>query len=264
MVDSEADCGEMESLLAGKNFVFTCSNDGIEALKVFREGFFDLVLTDLALPSLDGMGLLSAIKEINPRVPVIIISGRGDAATVVSCLKCGAENFLTKPLQKDMLLKVTDQALAISYSRLGGHVFEGKARQITCLKCSSRPEVIKEIIFLIAQSAITIKFTENDLDNNIKLALVEAITNAMEHGHNWDENKLVDITADIDYDQLEVTVQDYGSGFDVKALSNPTERENLFSERGRGIFLMQAIMDEVRFNEAGNRITLLRKRSRIK
>jgi DNA-binding response OmpR family regulator len=262
-VDSKAACEELQSLLEGKNFICTCSNDGIDALRIFREGFFDLVLTDLALPSLDGMHLLSAIKEINPRVPVIIISGQGDAATVVSCLKCGAENFLTKPLQQDMLLKVIDQALSISASRFGKHIFEGKARQVTCLQCSSRPELIKEIIFLIAQSAITINFAENDLDNNIKLALVEAITNAMEHGHKWDESKMVDITIDIDYDQLKVTIQDCGPGFDVNAVSNPTEQEHLFSERGRGIFLMQAIMDDVRFNEIGNRITLVRQRAQI-
>jgi FixJ family two-component response regulator len=260
MADGEASCAVLEELLVNRGFVTTCRNDGVTALQAFQQGFYDLVLTDLDLPSLDGMRLLSAIKEVNPRVPVIIISGRGDADTVVSCLKSGAENFLTKPVQEEVLIKVVNQALAISRTRLGKHVFEGRARQSTSLQSPSRPEVIKEIIFLITQSALAINYIETDLDNNIKLALVEAITNAMEHGHKWDEDKLVDIYVDIDYHQLKVVVQDQGEGFDLKALSDPTDLENLISERGRGIFLIQAIMDEVIFNERGNCITMISKR----
>ena len=261
MVDTEDTCNALVSPLTSRGYLVTCRHDGKQALTAFNEGYFDLVLTDIELPSLDGMQLLTTIKEVNPRVPVIIISGQGDVQTVVDSLKNGAENFLTKPLQEDVLLKVIEQALAISYSRLGINVFEGQARQVTYLKSPSSPEAIKEIIFLVAQSAVTINYAENDLDNNIKLALVEAITNAMEHGHSWDAVKLVEVTIDINPDELKVMVCDQGPGFNVKAQPDPTDPERLLLERGRGVFLMRAIMDEVQFNDKGNCVELIKRRA---
>lgn len=260
VADDGNNCKYLVDWFAQRNFVAVGREDGIAALQVFREGYFDLVLTAVELPQLSGMQLLQTIKEINPRVPVIMISGTGSVQTVVEALKLGAENFLIKPLSDDDLVMVVDQALAISFNRLGPGVFEGQSRQVTTLKCPSRSELIAEVVFMAAQSAVNMGYVENDLDNNIKLALVEAITNAMEHGHAWDESKIVTVTLDISRECFWVKIEDQGPGFECLSCADPTDPENLFLERGRGIFLMRTIMDEVSYGDDGRSVVMIKNR----
>lgn len=236
------------------------AGDGQEALRLFSQAPCDLVISDLRMPGMDGLQLLHAIKDINPRVPFIFISGYGDIPTVVEALKAGAENFLTKPLEMDLLAKVVAQSLSLSATQAPHMLQPARIRQITRLEVPSHFEYIRELVSLIAQSAVCVGYAHYDLDNNLKLALVEALTNAMEHGNRWEGDRLVRLEADLTGDCLRVTIEDQGPGFDACALPDPTCGEQLFSERGRGVFLMRAIMDEVNYNPAGNRLTLVKRR----
>lgn len=236
------------------------AGDGREALRLFSQAPCDLVISDLRMPGMDGLQLLHAIKGLNPRVPFIFISGYGDVPTVVEALKAGAENFLTKPLEMEVLTKVVAQSLSLATTQAQPMLQMARMRQITQLEAPSRFENIRELVSQITQSAICVGYAQNDLDNNLKLALVEALTNAMEHGNHWDENRLVRLESDLTSERLKVTIEDEGLGFDFCALADPTCGEQLLSERGRGVFLMRAIMDEVCYNPAGNRLTLVKHR----
>ena len=93
----------------------------------------------------------------------------------------------------------------------------------------------------------------------IKLAVEEAINNAIKHGNKFDASKLVHITYDVGPEQVSVTIADEGGGFDPGVLPDPTADENIEKPTGRGVMLMRAYMDEVRFNEKGNRVHLIKK-----
>jgi len=67
------------------------AGDGRRALDLFRERNFDLVLSDVRILDLDGIQLFKALKEINPRMPVVLVSGYGEVETVVAALKYGAK-----------------------------------------------------------------------------------------------------------------------------------------------------------------------------
>jgi len=236
------------------------AGDGQQALEMFTQRPFDLVISDLRMPVMDGLQLLHAIKGLNPRVPFIMISGYGDIPTVVEALKAGAENFLTKPLEMDILAKVMQQSLSLAGARILPMTQMARMRQVTYLEVPSRSEYIQELICQIAHSALCVGYADCDLDNNLKLALVEALTNAMEHGNHWTEGSLVRLECDLTSQRLEVSIEDQGPGFDVGSLPDPTSGEQLLSERGRGVFLMQAIMDQVRYNRQGNRVTMIKAR----
>jgi anti-sigma regulatory factor (Ser/Thr protein kinase) len=83
---------------------------------------------------------------------------------------------------------------------------------------------------------------------DIGLAVGEALANAIVHGNRCDLEKAVDVVVAVnEYGDLLVSVKDSGCGFDPSRLPNPTAPENLLAPHGRGIFLMQHLMDEVRF-----------------
>lgn len=93
----------------------------------------------------------------------------------------------------------------------------------------------------------------------IKLALEEGLNNAIKHGNRYDSEKSVEVHFDIDGERASVTITDQGEGFDLSAVPDPTADENLEKPCGRGIMLMCAYMDEVRYNEKGNRVHMVKR-----
>ena len=261
VVDDEWTVAEFLShYLSQRGYEVTVASNGRDAWKCFQKQSFDLVLSDLRMPNFDGLQLLNAVKQANPRVPVVLISGYGDVETVVKALKGGAENFLSKPLNLKVLQKVVEQSLNIACIRPGGSQIQGEIQQTTNIQTQTHSDYLADIAYQISLSAVAVGFSQYDLDNNLKMALVEALTNAMEHGNQWEESKLVRVQARLSRSTFEVTIEDEGPGFDHANQLDPTVEENLLSERGRGIFLLRAIMDEVRFNETGNTVTLIKHR----
>lgn len=94
----------------------------------------------------------------------------------------------------------------------------------------------------------------------IRLALEEALSNAVKHGNRFDPAKSITVEADIDDDRAAITVADEGEGFDPEVVPDPTADENLAKPSGRGIMLMRAYMDMVNFNERGNQVSLVKNR----
>lgn len=95
--------------------------------------------------------------------------------------------------------------------------------------------------------------------SNLFVALDEAFVNAVKHGNKFDAKKLIRITAEVSKQEARFTIEDEGEGFDVNAIPNPLDPENLFKTSGRGVLFIYNIMDEVKYNERGNRLTMVKK-----
>ncbi len=91
---------------------------------------------------------------------------------------------------------------------------------------------------------------------NILIALTEAVNNAITHGNGLDPAKKVKLNMSTKTNQVEFVVQDEGAGFDYKEVPDPTLPQNLEKLRGRGIFLMKALADEIDFEDNGRKIKL--------
>lgn len=94
----------------------------------------------------------------------------------------------------------------------------------------------------------------------IKLALEEAITNAIKHGNRNDASKRITIRYHVGRDRTVIMVRDEGCGFSPASVPDPTADENLERPNGRGLMLMHSYMNKVRFNERGNEVWMLKER----
>jgi serine/threonine-protein kinase RsbW len=94
----------------------------------------------------------------------------------------------------------------------------------------------------------------------VRLALEEALVNAIRHGHRNDASKTVHIRFQPTAQQLLVEIQDEGPGFDPDGVPDPLSPENLERPGGRGVFLMRHYMTWVSVNEQGNCVTMCRSR----
>ena len=95
----------------------------------------------------------------------------------------------------------------------------------------------------------------------IKLALEEALANAIKHGNRSDPAKSVEVSYEIDKDSVRVTICDQGPGFSPDELPDPTLDENLAKPFGRGVMLMRTYMSDISFNTSGNCVTMVKRRS---
>ena len=95
------------------------------------------------------------------------------------------------------------------------------------------------------------------LDLNFRVGLTEALSNAMLYGNSRDPSKRVLVEIAFLQECIEARVTDQGDGFDPAAVPDPTTPENLSKPCGRGLFLMRKLLDEVRYNDQGNQVTLV-------
>lgn len=90
----------------------------------------------------------------------------------------------------------------------------------------------------------------------VRLALEEALVNAIKHGNRMSPDKSVDIKCWISDERVRIEIQDEGQGFDRTEVPDPTLLENLERPCGRGIMLMGAFMNLIEYNDQGNKVTL--------
>ena len=103
----------------------------------------------------------------------------------------------------------------------------------------------------------------DDFVSAIDLAIRESVANAVKHGNKFDESKNVEVTFADSPDGFEVTVRDFGEGFAVNDIPDPTNPENLLKSHGRGILFMNSFMDEISWEShatGGMVVKMLKKR----
>ncbi len=101
----------MEYHLSEKGYCVVVAEDGEQALKLFREEAPDLVLTDMSMPCMDGLGLLREVKRLDAAVPVIIVTAFGSIRGAVEAMQDGAFEYITKPVNNDELDVTVAKAL---------------------------------------------------------------------------------------------------------------------------------------------------------
>jgi len=145
--------------------------------------------------------------------------------------------------------------------RSGQSVFSrklnGGAKKIL-IKIPSEAKYIKKVSAEILNSLSPYKVDEDGLFA-IRLCVEEAVRNAIVHGNRSDRKLPVRIDYSISNDNITIEIEDKGSGFDHKLLRDPTEGDNILRNSGRGVYLMKKLMDSVEFNEAGNKIKMIKR-----
>ncbi|MDP2167455.1 MAG: response regulator [Thermodesulfovibrionales bacterium] len=113
IVDDEPDMLKLLNMIIKERTPYETltTNNPIEALKLVRQGGFDLVIADLKMPGLDGMELLDAVRLADEDIPVIIITAYGTVEAAIETMRRGGFDFISKPFRKEQILFTIDKAL---------------------------------------------------------------------------------------------------------------------------------------------------------
>jgi DNA-binding NarL/FixJ family response regulator len=246
----------------------------------------DLLITDLQMPGIGGLELLEQAKARQPLLPVLVMSGRGSEELAVLALQHGADNYITKrQLVQDLVPGVNGVLSVARECRRRARALQSIQSTLTEieLECdlSGISPVVKHLVDQCRHFGIA---TERD-EVRLSVALEEALTNAVIHGNlevssrlreqadgayerliarrqhqEWYAARRVRVTSRIDRREACIVIRDQGPGFDVKSLPDPRDPERLAMASGRGVLLMRTFMDEVQYNDAGNEVTLVKRR----
>lgn len=114
-------------------------------------------------------------------------------------------------------------------------------------------EVSKRLIGELKERGV-----QEDIVFDVHVGFEEALRNAMVHGNKSEPGKQVTVETEITDNSVTISVEDEGDGFDHKMLPDPTHQDNLLKESGRGVYLMRHLMDEIRYENGGRRVVMVK------
>ena len=115
----------LKTILMDKTgYEVTTTNNPLEVSKMLQEDHFDLVVTDLKMPLVDGIDLIGIVKQIEATMPIIVITAYGTIETAEEAIQKGAYDFITKPFRKETILITIKRAL--EWKRMQGELAELK------------------------------------------------------------------------------------------------------------------------------------------
>jgi len=267
-------------LLACNPSIEVCyAKNGKEALEVIDFRLPDIVVTDLQMPELDGLGLVTAIGKSYPDVPVILMTAHGSENVAAQALANGAASFVPKSDLANNLLETVLQILVMA---------ESDSRYRKLVACTTKTdfefelpndtELIEPLIDLVRQVAVSQGFVPQNNRVQMAVALEQAILNAMVRGNlaiSYDQMPILkrDLVAQraaekpysdrtvyfrslVTLEKAEFTVRDQGAGFDQTQISKVQDPDSFKDGVGKGLILIQAFMDKIEFNESGNEIKM--------
>ncbi len=150
----------LKDILEYENHQVDLAEDGSKGLEIIQQNHFDAVLCDIKMPDMDGIEVLTQIVQINPEIPVIMISGHGNIDTAVESIKKGAYDFIEKPLDLNRLLVTIKNALEKKDLVVEAKQLKKKiSRQYDIIGESEAIQKVKEMIERVAPTDARILIT---------------------------------------------------------------------------------------------------------
>ena len=128
--DEQGICDALEGILFDDGWSVTCAKNGKEGIQKFNKEKPDLVLLDVWMPGIDGIDTLQKLKEIDPEIPIVVMSGHGSIATAVRATKLGAHDYLEKPLSLEKIIPMLSQAERIKTIRENKQTFSSDGTEM--------------------------------------------------------------------------------------------------------------------------------------
>ncbi len=260
---------------------------GKAALEVIEREPPDVVLTDLLMPEMDGLELVERIRDDYSAIPVILMTAHGSEEIAVKALRTGAASYVPKANLTRLLVDTVREVLTVAGTK------RDELKALACLetadlhfKLGVNHGVHEPLVGYLQEQLVTWQLCGGADLIRVGTALHEAFVNAIEHGNleldsalrndpdgayqrlanerrNQEPycNRKVFVRACLSNEEAIITLCDEGPGFNPKVLPDPTDPENIGKISGRGLLLIRTFMDDVYFNETGNEITLIKRRS---
>ncbi len=284
--DDEDARAYLKALLEEKGHYVTEASNGPEALRLLGTATYDMVISDVRMPVMNGLELLRKIKDLKPGLPVVMISAYKETEQVLIALRDGACDFLNKPYEeRDIMGSLSRVTRLVQRPSFDHPCIQYLHHEEQDFVFENEPERIELLAHFLSRNVAA--FAGPNRAQSMMIALLEALSNAVYHGNleipsdlkhededglgflafNDEANKRKDqapyntrkvyIHYHLSKKKLQYVIRDEGQGFDYHNLPDPLDFENQLKPSGRGIMMIRNLCDEIHWNESGNEITLI-------
>jgi CheY-like chemotaxis protein len=248
----------LEHVLRDLGHTVVATGDRDEALSREDLEEFDLIISDLTDDADSGVQLLSELKRKRLLVPVVVSSDEAQQPGIVKAFKMGAANYLRLPYNKDELRNIVEKTLSYKLRFVDDLKVLPHVHEKIDFELPSDLSLMNGVLHYLLERVAKLGLIKPER-SNLFVALDEAFVNAVKHGNRNDPSKMVRITAELSSSEARFTVEDEGNGFNLQEIPDPCDPANLFKSSGRGVLLIYNIMDEVKYNERGNQLTMVKR-----
>jgi CheY-like chemotaxis protein len=247
------------------------AGNGLEALEHIEAAVPLAVLTDLQMPEMDGLGLVCTLRRRYPTIPVVLMTAHGSEELALEAMVQGAVDYVPKQRLACDLPRVLKGVLAADFaSRRHGEITHRLQYKQLRYRIERDVHLIPPLVDHLQQAAANMGLVNSADRVRLARSLAEALHNAVVHGAprrlpaipHLEQSPCIDVLAEFTRSDARFVIQDHGPGFNYRAVADPrTEPGHLTGDCGRGLALIRLFMDEVSFNDAGNEITMLKRRA---
>ena len=257
----------VEAILEDAGYTTETVTDGAKAYDRIATTSFDLLLTDIWMPGLNGLELLSKIKTLPSPPPVIVMTSDDTSATLLKAIREHAYHYIPKPIDPQELTRLVQDGLSVSHQETFIEVTSATPNWVELLVPCDQKSAGRMRNFVMQLEADL----PEDLRETIAMSFYELLANAIEWGGKLDPSKKVRIAFLRFERMLMFRIEDPGSGFDMDeldhaALNNPDDpiahmsvRENRgLRPGGFGLLMVKTSADELIYNEARNEVAFVK------
>jgi CheY-like chemotaxis protein len=291
VVDDETEIRDLLRMALGDSnqYEVETAEDGRQGLQMLRSRRFDLVITDLMMPEMDGSRLLDITHHEFPDIPIVVVTGYAKMETVIDVLRLGAANFITKPFRLKEIYEVIKKAIKRKRDReIPQMILPCLVREELTFSIPPTFETKAGVVHYLTEKLVGLGICDDSGGYFISVSLDEALTNAIFYGclevssdlretepgtevfnklvtERMEEphyrNRAIKVEMELTPERVLYRITDPGKGFDAPDLKNAEpEPTGLSQLHGRGLLLISCFMDEVSFNKKGNQITMTKYR----
>ncbi|HLY16584.1 MAG TPA: response regulator [Bryobacteraceae bacterium] len=242
--------------------------DGLEGLARVEKRPYDLVLTDVRMPGMDGLEMLRRIRQIRPEAKVMVMTAESTPTSIVRAIREQAFCYFSKPFSPISVADMIAQAVDTRHWQDDIEVLSAAPSWIG-LRLRCKMETADRLIQFVREMEMDIPLHERE---NIAAAFRELLMNAIEHGGKSDPDKRVQVTYVRTTRAIVYLIQDPGKGFSFDAIehaaiSNPPDAparhleiraEKGVRPGGFGILLTRNLVDELIYNDKGNEVLFIK------
>lgn len=288
--DNEYILHSLKGILELSGYAVDTAEDGVEALHKVSDSYFDIVVSDIEMPNIDGLEFLRRLKNtLNTSIPVILMTGYLNPNYAIEAIRLGAIDFIIKPLDANQILRSIHAQVKKKSAPEHIELFRNFLNKVE-IEFLIRPyEILNQNLSVTLGEFFISHFrTNSSFYNVIMLCVEEMINNAFIHGtlnltqeirnlgHQAyfqyieaeltkqeirDKRIILKVLVDRSQQQVQISVTDEGKGFDYDAWLKRLNNQKQFNldVSGRGIELLGILCDSVQFDNGGRTISITKR-----
>lgn len=258
----------LTAVLAPHNWRIESAYNGLEGLDRVRAKPFDLVITDVRMPGMDGLELLHSIRQLRPDTKVMVMTGESTPAHIIQSIRERAFSYFSKPFSPGAVVDMVGQALNTPAWQDDIQILSAKPEWIA-LSVRCKVDLADRVVQFLRELKMDLPPEERE---QIATAFREMLLNSIEHGGHCDPQKQLYVAYVRTTRALLYYIRDPGQGFSMAAIphaavSNTPDgpvahmavrQEQGIRPGGFGILLVRKLVDELIYNETGNEVLLIK------